>query len=158
MPPTPVRRLTRVYNRRARRRRNPMSFGSGKDLVTKAGGVLVGVAATKFLPTLLPANISGMVGGLGGFGPVLITGAGAFASYYIAQQFGRGAFADSVLLGGLSLTLSRAIDMLLPANIAAQLSLRGLSDIIPARFPVPQNPVRDGVIMMPAANGVSGMG
>lgn len=154
---TTVRRRTRI-NRRTRRRRNPMSFGSGKDLFTKAGGVLVGVAATKFLPTLLPTNISGMVGGLGGFGPVLITGAGAFASYYIANQFARGAFADSVLLGGLSLTLSRAIDMLLPANIAAQISLRGLSDIIPGNYVVPQNPVRP-VMMLPApGNGVSGIG
>jgi hypothetical protein len=142
-----------VYNRR--RRRN----AGGRDMLTKASGVLAGVAATKFLPGLLPTSITGMTAGMGGFGPVLITGAGAFASYWIFNsiQATKGAFADYALAGGLALTLSRVIDMMLPANVAAQLSLRGMGDIIPGNFVVPQNPVRIP-IALPAPNGGNGMG
>lgn len=155
---TTVRRRTRVYNRRRRyaRRRNP---ALNRSLLEKGGGILVGVAATKFLPTLLPANITGLTGGLGGFGPVLITGAGAIAAGWLAERFmPRSAFADGVLSGGIALTLSSLLNMLAP-QLAGSLALRGMGDIVPTGpFPVPNNQFRMPMALpAPAANG-GGMG
>lgn len=137
------RRTTRVYNRKRRRsyRRNP---AVNRGTLEKGAGVLVGVAATKFLPTLLPANLTAMTSGMGGFGPVLITGAGAFVAGWIAERFVRGNFAEGVFMGGVAQTISAALNVFLP-NLAGQLALRGVGDIVPGRYVVPQNP-----LMLPA--------
>jgi len=114
----------------------------------------VGVAATKFLPTLVPASLTS------GFGPspivsVLLTGAGAFVAGFLAKKFlggtFGGAFGDAVLFGGLMQAGSVALSAFAPPSIARQLALSGLGDIVPGYFPVPQNPVTSRqVIPMPA--------
>lgn len=146
------RRTTRVYNRRRYRRRNP-AFGRGT--LEKGAGILVGVAAVKFLPTLLPANITAMTTGMGGFGPVLITGAGAFVAGWLAERFVKtGGFAEGVFMGGVAQTMSALLNMISP-TLAGQLALRGVGDIVPGRYTVPQNPLMlPAPAPMPAANGM----
>lgn len=122
------------------------------------GGVLVGVAATKYLPTLIPQSIRDMVPAAGGLGGVAVTGVGAFAAQWIAKKLGMGpAFSDAVLLGGLAMTASQLLNIFAPPSLSNALALSGMGDIVPGYFPVPQNSVtnRAPVVAMP---GVSGLG
>lgn len=156
--------VARVHHRRRsnarrvhhyRRRRNPVfGMSGGKNMLTMVAGGLVGVAATKFLPTLLPANITGSLGG-GAFMGVLVTAAGAFAAGWIAKRFAPGAFADAVMFGGLMQTASVALTAFAPSTLSSRLALSGLGDIMPGNFVVPQNPVTSrAVIPMPVAQGM----
>ncbi len=118
------------------------------------GGVLVGVAAAKMLPSFIPSSITSMAGG----SPIMaaaITGAGAFAAGWLARKVSPGAFADAVLLGGLSLAASQLLNVILPSN---PLALSGMGDIVPGWYSVPQNPVtsRAPIPIAPPASG--GMG
>lgn len=152
-------RRRRVSNRRHRTmRRNPALFGrsGGKDLLMMVGGGLVGVAATKFLPTLLPSSITAGLGG-GAIMSLLITGAGAFAAGWLARRFVGGAFGDAVLFGGLMQTGSAALTAFAPPALAQRLALSGLGEIVPGSFVVPQNPIRDYRPPAPVAAG-TGMG
>lgn len=134
-------------------------FGhGGKSLIEMTGGVLVGVAATKYLPTLIPDSIRNMVPAAGGLGGVAVTGVGAFAAQWIAKKLGMGpAFSDAVLLGGLAMTASQLLNIFAPPSLSSALALSGMGDIVPGYFPVPQNSVtsRAPVVAMP---GVSGLG
>lgn len=118
------------------------------------GGVLVGVAATKFLPTLIPASLTS------GFGPspmisVIITGAGAFAAGWLARKFMPGSFADAVLLGGLAQAGSALLNVIAPSSIAGRLALSGVGDIVPsAPFPVPNNNLRPMAMIGGGGGGV----
>ncbi len=158
------RRRRHVGNRRHRRhysrRRNPAIFGhsGGKDLLMMSGGVLVGVALTKYLPTLIPASILSSVSSFGSasFMSVLVTGAGAFAAGFLAKKVSPGAFSDAVLLGGLAQTVSAALNAFAPPTLAGRLALSGVGDIIPGSYVVPQNPIKAGIIPMPAPS--AGMG
>jgi hypothetical protein len=158
------RRRTHNVHRRRRhhvaRRHNPALFGrsGGKDLLMMVGGGLVGVAATKYLPTLLPSGITGGLGG-GPFMSLLITGAGAFAAGWLARRFVGGAFGDAVLFGGLMQTGSAALTAFAPPALASRLALSGVGDIVPGWFSVPQNPVTMRAPLPPAPPaGASGMG
>jgi len=169
-PVVTVRRRRR-YNRRrrsvtnrsrrsySRRRRNPAIFGmsGGKNMLMMTGGVLVGVAATKFLPTLIPAQFTA---GLGSspMVSVLITGAGAFAAGWLARRFVGGSFGDAVLLGGLAQAGSALLNVIAPAAISRNLALSGVGDIVPGYFPVPQNPITGRQVVMMPSNGGGGGG
>lgn len=146
-------RRHRAHNRRRHysRRHNPAIFGrsSGKDLLMMTGGVLVGVAATKYLPTLIPTSITSGLGS-GAFMSVLITGAGAFVAGFLARKVSPGSFADAVLLGGLAQTASAALNAFAPPTLAGRLALSGVGDIQPGSFVVPQNPIKAAVIPMPS--------
>jgi hypothetical protein len=131
-------------------------FGtSTKDMVTMAGGILVGVAATKYIPSLLPASI--LPAGSSPWTGILITGASAFAAGWAAHKFMPGSFANGVVAGGIALTLSQVLNQLAPPAISAQLALSGLGDILPGYYVVPQNPItnRAPVMTMPS-NGKGG--
>ena len=148
----------RRVNRRHRhysRRRNPAVFGrsSGKDLLMMTGGVLVGVAATKYLPTLVPASLLSTFG-TNAFISVIVTGAGAFVAGMLARKVSPGAFADAVLLGGLAQTASAALNAFAPPTLAGRLALSGVGDIIPGSYVVPQNPIKAGIIPMPTSAGM----
>jgi len=122
------------------------------------GGVLIGVAATKYIPTLLPASITSLGGG-SPFVGVLITGAAAFAAGFIAKKAGMSeAFSNAVMLGGLAQAGSQLLTIIAPPSLSQALALSGMGDIIPGMFVVPQNPVRAGmpapVMAMPAKTGV----
>jgi hypothetical protein len=120
------------------------------------GGGLVGVAATKYLPTLLPSSITAGLGG-GPIMSVLITGAGAFAAGWLARKFVGGSFGDAVLFGGLMQAGSAALNAFAPPALAGRLALNGVGDIVPGWYPVPQNPITSRQMVMPPAGG-TGMG
>lgn len=158
----------RVTMRRRTASRNPLSLfgGTGMKHTTEVvGGVLAGMAGTKFVPTLVPASLSAMGGST--FGPVIISGVAAFVLKKAAEMIKKGAFSDGVFLGGLAQTGSVLLNALVP-SIWGQFGVSGLGALIPGRFPVPQNPVTAGRQLGAASGtqvsgtgariGVSGMG
>ncbi len=157
------RRHVRHYHRRrrmnSRRRRNPMFGQSGaKSYAIMIGGGLVGVAAAKYIPTLIPSSITSSLG-TSPIMAIVVAGAGAFAAGWLAKRFGGNDFGDAVLFGGLMQTGSLILSAFAPAPLNTALALSGLGDIMPGWFAVPQNSVtnRAPVAMMPSPkSGVSG--
>ena len=125
-----------------------------------AGGILVGVAAAQYLPTLLPSTLFGASTNV--WTSILVTGASAFAAGYLAHRFMPGGFAQGVIAGGLALTLSQVLNAVAPSSIAGPLTLTGVGDIMPGYFTIPQNTVtgRAPVMTMPTTSkgGGSGVG
>lgn len=107
------------------------------NTVKMVAGGLVGVAVCKFIPTMLPAQFIS--------GPILrvvATGASAFLAGFVARKVGLSPqVSGAVLFGGLMQTGSVALNAFLPSSIATRLALSGMGDIVPGRFPVPQNPI-----------------
>jgi len=130
---------------RRHRRRNPNLFGvkvSGVQMGKAVAGGLVGVAAAKFLPTMLPSNLVGS-----NIMRVVATGVSAFVAGWLAGKADR-TFGDAVLFGGLMQTGSVALNAFVP-SIGKQIGLSGLT---PARFPLPDNPIAAGMMLTaPAA-------
>lgn len=128
----------RRYGRR--RRRNPDFFGSRVASVASVKvilGGLVGVAAAKFLPTIVPISIVGSSQLI----RVALTGASAYVASKAAEMFKVGPQTSAaVLFGGLMQTASVALNAFLP-SVGRQLALSGLGELIPGQFPVPQNPL-----------------
>ena len=119
---------------------------------TVAGGLL-GMAATKFLPTMLPAGITATLG-TSQLMSVAITGAGAFVSGWLATKFMGPAWGKAVFVGGMIQTGSAALNAFAPPGIRSALALSGVGDITPTQgFVVPQNPVRQ-VVAMPSTAGM----
>lgn len=154
--PTRVVYVTRRSNRR-RGRRNPTVLGvsltskSGLELV---GGVMLGVSATKFIPTLMPAAVFSTLGS-SALATTAISGVSAFIAGYIASRFNTNLGAG-MYLGGFAQTLSVALNAWLPSVYSAIGSpLSGMGDLVPGRFAVPQNPLRMNAAspMMPAPAG-----
>jgi hypothetical protein len=147
----------------SRHRRNPLFGQTGaKSMLIMVGGGLVGVAATKFLPTLIPSSVTASLGS-SPLAAIAITGAGAFAAGWLARRFLGQAFGDAVLFGGLMQTGSAILTAFAPASISQQLALSGVGDIVPGWFAVPQNPVTNRapqMMMAPSSGkgGVSGFG
>ena len=170
----PVRRRKRYYrrNRRSnrgrsrrmnyrRRRHNPQLFGKSgmKDMLLMVGGGLVGVAATKYLPTLIPAPMLASFGS-SSLVSVAITGAGAFVAGWLAGKISK-EFGEAVLFGGLMQTGSSLLNAFAPASVSGALALSGVGDIVPTgMFPVPNNQFRSYVPPAPpaAAGGRKGVG
>lgn len=133
----------RRHNRRHYgRRHNPSLFGqslTSTGSLKLIGGGLVGVAAAKFLPTMLPAGLANIAGG-GFLSRVLVTGVSAFAAGWAAGKVDR-AFGDGVLFGGLMQTASVALNALLPGFSIGGVPI-GMGELMPGAFSVPQNPLR----------------
>jgi hypothetical protein len=141
--------------RRVNRRRNPMGMSSG-DMMVKLVGGIAGMAITKFLPTLVPASITGANSFMG----VIVTAAGAFAAGMLTEKMAGNRWGQAVLVGGLIQTGSTALNTLAP-SLASSLGVSGLGDIIPTQpFPVPNNQLRPVLVAAPApgSGGMSGMG
>lgn len=101
-------------------------------------GGLVGVAAAKFLPTVVPASITGS----SQIVRVALTGASAFVASKAAEMFKLGPqTVNAVLFGGLMQTASVALNAFLP-GVGKRIGLSGLGELVPGQFPVPQNPLR----------------
>jgi len=134
-------RRRRVYNPRRRRsnprrgRRNPAAFGMGGSGLAKAVlGGLVGVAVTKLVPGYLPSSISGSK-------PlhVVASAATAFLAQFVAKKAGLSPqVSDAILFGGLMQTGSDAITSFLPASF----NQLALGNLVPGRFVIPENPLR----------------
>jgi hypothetical protein len=145
-----------VYKTKAvkhRRRRNPIDlFGqkttAGLTKVIAAG--LVGVAAAKFLPTLLPAGFVSS-----NITRTIATAVAAWLSGFAAAKVTDKNIGDAVMFGGFMQTASVALNAFLP-SIGRQV---GLGELMPGRFPVPQNPLMiPGPVAAPNARiGVSGL-
>ena len=133
--------------RRTHRRRNPMLMGANVSTTTMAkavAGGLVGVAAAKFIPTLIPSQFvnSNLM-------RTIATGVSAFAAGMLAKKVGGNPFGDAVLFGGLMQTGSVALNAFLP-GVARTLGITGMGDLVDARFSIPENPLR-GIPAAPAA-------
>ena len=145
------RNATRVVvmaPRRANRRHrqgNPQLFGSSlgskQSLMILAGG-LTGVAATKFIPTLIPSSLTAGLGS-SSFGPFIISGVSAIAAWWLSSKISV-PFSEGVLFGGLMQTASVALNAFLPGFTIAgvPIALSGFGDLVAGSFPVPQNPLR----------------
>jgi hypothetical protein len=138
--PVSRRRITR-------RRRNPIDvFGrsGSKDLLSMVGGGLVGVAAAKIIPRMLGNSLSGLTGGMGQYGGLVLTGVSAWAAGWAASKFVSPTFGSAVMFGGLMQVGSIAINMFLPSFTVGgvPLALSGMGDLVPGQFVVPQNPLR----------------
>jgi hypothetical protein len=140
------------------RRHNPALFGksSAKDIIMLVGGGLVGVAATKYLPTLLPASVTSSLG-TSSLVSVAVTGVGAFVAGWLAGKVSK-EFGEAVLFGGLMQTGSALLNAFAPASVSGALALSGVGDIMPGMFVVPQNPIKSYVPPAPPPKAASGMG
>ena len=146
------RRVSRRANphrrRRSVRRRNPLSLMGSSVSTTQmakavAGG-LVGVAAAKFIPTMIPAQFVSS-----NIMRTLATGVSAWAASLVAKKVAGPAVGDAVLFGGLMQTGSVALNAFLP-GVAKTLGISGFGELVDARFAVPENPLR-GLPAAPAA-------
>jgi len=108
------------------------------------GGGLVGVAAAKLLPRTLGSTFSGIPGGMGQYGGLVLTGVSAWAAGWAASKFVSPTFGSAVLFGGLMQLGSVALNMFLPSFAVGgvPLALNGMGEFVPGQFSVPQNPLR----------------
>lgn len=120
-----------------RRRRNPVFGQSGKAMATAIAGGLVGVTITKLVPTFVPASLRSSA-----IMNVVVSGAVAVGAGMLAKRFAGPVFGDGVLFGGLMQTASMALNAFIP-SIGGRFSL---GDLVPGSFPVPQNPIRAGIV------------
>lgn len=112
-------------------------------------GGLAGMAATKFLPTLVPVSLSGS----SNIVRVVLSAAAAYVSSMIAGKVPGvdKQTANAVFFGGLIQTGSVALNAFLP-SIGRQFGLTGMGELTPGNFLVPQNPLRR-VVTAPATAG-----
>jgi hypothetical protein len=122
-------------------------------VLTLIGGGLVGVAAAKFIPRTVGNTLSGVTGGMGQYGGLVLTGLSAWIAGWAAGKFVSEDFGSAVLFGGLMQTGSVAINLFMPgfAVGGVPLALSGMGDLVPGQFPVPQNPLRLPPAPAPAA-------
>lgn len=110
----------------------------GRNAIELMGGGLLGLVATKFIPTMFPASLTGTISG-SNIGRVVISGISAviagWAGSKVSIPLGQG-----MLFGGMIQTVSVALNAFLP-NVYTQLNPT-LGDLTPGTFPVPQNPIR----------------
>lgn len=141
-------------NGHRRGHRNPRLFGNSlgsKASLMTLGGGLAGVAAVKFIPTILPTSVTGMLGS-SAFGPFIISGLSALAAWWVASKVSE-PFSEGVLFGGLMQTASVGLNAFLP-NLTiggVPIALSGFGDLVPGQFAVPQNPLRQRQMQAPAA-------
>lgn len=141
------RNTRRHYASRRRvhhRRRNPGMpdlFGAplfGKNALEMVGGGLVGLAAAKFIPTMIP-GVSNFTGS--NIGRVVVSGisavVGGWLGSKVSPQFGQG-----VLFGGMIQTVSIALNAFLPTAYAPLAPYTTLGDLMNGGFSIPQNPLR----------------
>lgn len=147
--------MTVVHNRRRHRRRNPFGIGN-KSLLEQATGALIGVAAAKYIPTLIPSQVTSAIPASSFSGP-LITAIGAGIAAWGAAKFLPPDVARGVLLGGSALVVSQILNVVAPPNISGPLALAGVGDIVGTMgFTVPDRSVRQPIQMVPA--GTAGVG
>jgi hypothetical protein len=114
-------------------------FGSSltsKNGLMIIGGGFTGLIVAKTLPSLLPSSSIGS----SSTGKFVLALASAWAGAWAGRKFVSSSFGDGVLFGGMIQAGSIALDAFLPA-VYSSLGI-GLGDLLPGKFPVPQNPIR----------------
>lgn len=151
------RRRRRVT--RHRRRSNPKLFGtnlSGTQMAQAILGGLIGVAAAKFIPGMVPGGLLGGVAN-NNIMRTVITGAAAWLAGMAATKFAGETFGNAVLFGGLMQTGSVGLNAFLP-SAGRMLALEGMGELVDtAGFVVPQNPVLPLPMPVQARVGVNGL-
>lgn len=147
----------------SRRRRNPSVYGSrigsvGSLKVVLAG--LAGVAAVKIAGRFVP----GQLRQFGGLGDAAITGALAIGAGMLATKFFGAQVGEAVTFGGLMMAGSVALNTVAPNFRVMEVPLalsgygnNGMGMWMPARFPVPQNPITAGYVAPAPPSQVSGL-
>jgi hypothetical protein len=115
------------------------------------GGGLAGVVATKFLPTMLPANIAPQLVTTN-LGRVAVSAAAALVAGWAASKLDS-RFGEGVYFGGFMQVASVGLNAFLP-SVYRSLGV-GLGDFAPGQFAVPQNPLR---IAAPGAHAMAPSG
>lgn len=105
------------------------------------GGGIAGVAAAKFLPTLLPPSmLAGVASSNVGKTAISLAAAlvAGFAASKLDPRFGQG-----VYFGGIMQAASVGLNAFLPSLYRTlNIGMAGVGDFVPGQFAVPQNPVR----------------
>ena len=130
-PKVVVRYRTRRPNRRKHAvKRNPNIFGSrlgSKDSMKMIGGGLAGVVATKFLPTMIPANMAPQLVSTN-LGRVAVSAAAALVAGWAASKLDA-RFGEGVYFGGFMQVASVGLNTFLP-SVYRSLGV-GLGDFAP---------------------------
>ena len=144
----------RRRNHRRHYRRNPLGMGS-KQLVEQVGGALLGLAAIRTLPTMIPSTMTSMLPA-GAFTGAIVSAVCTGITYWAASKFLPPDVARGVAIGGGVLTASQLWAAAgLPTPMGFGMS--GVGDIVAtAGFAVPDRSMRAPIQMVPA--GTSGVG
>lgn len=167
-PRSNVRRRVRRVRRHYGAKRNPSLFGHSVTALELAKAVtagLAGVAITKAVPNMLPASIAAS----STFTSSIVSVVVAIGSGMLVNAVQKDPMLGyAVGFGGLMQAGSVMFNAFLP-SVGTYIGLQGLGnglgDIVPGRFPVPQNPIMAGQALLPApavtpaaAHAMSGVG
>ncbi len=144
-----------VRRRRYSRRRNPLFPGV---TLTQVLGGLLGVAATRFVGAVIPSQLTGFAGGMSPLIKDLVAGAiVAWGGSKIGSGETRSELAKGISFGALMQVASTGVQTFIPSLRNYGIGISGMGYMMPASFPVPQNPLAISAPVAPApAQGVSG--
>jgi hypothetical protein len=135
-------RSVSMVRRNSRRggKRNPAFFGSSvttTEMIKYIGGGLIGVAATKALVPMLPDSLRGSQA-MAVASSLAVAVAVGWAASKVDVKIG-----SMVLFGGLMQAASVFLNSYVPpvGRFIGLSGGRGVGEFVPARFPVPQNPI-----------------
>lgn len=144
----PRRRARHHARGRRRSSRNPVIFGTSVSVLSAAKIVaagLAGVWATQLIVGMLPTNMlpsTPVTGALMSAGVAIALGTVASMVLKSDPMVGYAIGFGGLMSAGS--TLANSIGL-------SQFGLRGLGDLVPGRFPIPQNPIMAGnQVMLPA--------
>lgn len=146
--------VVRTVRRRGYRRRNPLFPGVS---LTQVLGGLLGVAATRFVGAMIPSQLTGFAGTAGPLVKDLVAGAlVAWGGSKIGSGETKADLAKGVSFGALMQVASTGIQTFVPSLRTYGIGISGMGYMMPASFPVPQNPL--SLPAPPPAAGVAGRG
>lgn len=144
-----------VRRRRYSRRRNPLFPGV---TLTQVLGGLLGVAATRFIGAIIPSQLTGFAGNGAPLVRDLVAGAiVAWGGSKIGSGESRSELSRGISFGALMQVASTGVQTFVPSLRNYGIGINGLGYMMPASFPVPQNPLAISAPVAPApTQGVSG--
>jgi len=112
---------------------------TSKGALKLIGGGLLGVAAVKFIPRFIPANL--LPGGGSPYVTVLVSGVSAVLAGWLIGKVDK-ELGDGAVFGGLMVAGSQLLNAIAPGLSIGGVPIGGLGDLMPGSFVVPQNPLR----------------
>lgn len=112
----------RHHRRRTHRRGNP-SFGGGGNMLKQVGGVLLGMGASKMIPSMVSTAIPSL--GASPLTAAAVSAAVAYGGSMVVGKMGGPEFGKYFLLGGLAQTGSLLLNAFLP-SVGSAIGLSGL--------------------------------